>query len=103
MTKNTSESFLKVFQKAGIPLVAAASELIEEAACKDLHALVQMLYNPHQDIPLVAILRSPFFHLDDQALAWVRIHHRKRSFWAAMNHLSGPHPTPNSAKVRVHP
>lgn len=87
-TKKYGESFLKVFHKAGIPLVAAASELIEEAACKDLHALVQMLYNPHQDIPLVAILRSPFFHLDDQALAWVRIHHRKGSFWAAMNHLS---------------
>ena len=63
--KKYSESF-QGLSESRHSLVAAASELIEEAACKDLHALVQMLHNPHQDIPLVAILRR-LLSSDDQA------------------------------------
>ncbi len=79
-----AEAFAKEFHRLAIPLSAARHGFFESAEIQDLLSLLKLIDNPLQDVPLLAVLRSPLagFSLDE--LAEVRAHNQEKPFWAAL-------------------
>lgn len=49
-----------------------------------VYALLQILDNPHQDVPLISVLRSPIFGFSPDRLAMIRGQHREGDFYDAV-------------------
>ena len=54
-----------------------------------LYSLLQILDNPRQDVPLIAVLRSPVFGFSPDRLAVIRGNHPQGNFYAALEADSG--------------
>ncbi|GMA70466.1 ATP-dependent helicase/nuclease subunit A [Leuconostoc litchii] len=46
--------------------------------------ILRVIDNPHQDIPLAAVLRSPIFNFDENELAEIRIADNVHDYWTAL-------------------
>jgi len=67
---------------AGIPSVhAGGGNLLETREAKDAIALLRLLADPADDLALVAVLRSPFFALDDRLLHDLAAEREKGISW----------------------
>jgi ATP-dependent helicase/nuclease subunit A len=77
--------YLKEFARTGVPLEAARGGLYDSSEVRDLLSLLQILDNPLQDVPLLAVLRSPLVAISLDELAWIRADHPDGLFWAALN------------------
>jgi ATP-dependent helicase/nuclease subunit A len=77
-------AYVKEFSRLGIPLIAARGGFHDSAEARDLLALLQLLDNPLQDLPLLAVLLSPLVGLTPTELAVVRIAHPHGRFWTAL-------------------
>jgi ATP-dependent helicase/nuclease subunit A len=65
-------AFLREFRRQDIPLVVEQGDFLATLEAQDLTALLRVLDNPRQDIPLFAVLRSPLVGLSLDELAGVR-------------------------------
>jgi ATP-dependent helicase/nuclease subunit A len=77
--KVKAQQFSEQLQRAGIPVHAeTGSGFFETLEIRDVLALLQLLDNQQQDIPMAAVLRSPFVKLDwkEDALAAIRLRYR---------------------------
>jgi ATP-dependent helicase/nuclease subunit A len=86
------EAFAKEFARAGIPLEAARGGFFDSVEIQDLVGLLKLLDNPLQDIPLLAVLRSPLAGMTLAELAEVRAgeppDHRAAHFWLAVRQFA---------------
>ena len=82
-----AESFAKEFSRAGVPLQVARGGFYETSEIADMLSLLQVLDNPLQDLPLLAVLRSPIVGLSLEDLVAVRITARKEKLWTALNYF----------------
>ena len=80
---NKVESFAKEFSRAGVPLHAARGGFYDTTEVSDLLSLLQLLDNPLQDVPLLAVLRSPLVGLSLDELAIIHAAFPKEKFWTA--------------------
>ena len=80
---NKVESFAKEFSRAGVPLHAARGGFYDTTEVSDLLSLLQLLDNPLQDIPLLAVLRSPLVGLSLDELAIIHAAFPKEKIWTA--------------------
>lgn len=80
-----AEIYLREFARAGIPLQAERGGLYDSVEVSDLLSLLQLLDNPRQDVPLLAVLRSPLVGLSLDELACIRAG-QSGLFWTALNH-----------------
>jgi ATP-dependent helicase/nuclease subunit A len=80
---NKAESYAKEFSRLNVPLAVARNGFYESTEISDLLSLLKSLDNPLQDVPLLAVLRSPLggFALDE--LATIRLTAKGR-FWTAL-------------------
>jgi ATP-dependent helicase/nuclease subunit A len=78
-----SESYAKEFSRLNVPLLVARSGFYDSLEILDLLSLLQVLDNPLQDIPLLALLHSPLAGLDIAELAAIRLAARG-PFWKAL-------------------
>lgn len=78
------EAFAQEFHKCGVPLQAARGGFLASTEISDLLSLLRLLDNPLQDIPLLAVLRSPLVALSLDELAEVRAASGARRFWVAL-------------------
>ena len=78
------EGFAKEFSRAGVPFHAARGGFYDTTEVSDLLSLLQLLDNPLQDIPLLAVLRSPLVGLSLDELAFIRAEKRDGKFWEAL-------------------
>ena len=53
------EIYAKEFGRAGVPLVVERGGFYDSSEILDLLSLLQLLDNPLQDVPAIAVLRSP--------------------------------------------
>ena len=83
--RGRSEIFAKEFERAGIPLAVARGGFYQSAEILDLLSLLQLLDNPLQDVPCLAVLRSPLVGLSLDELAEIRLAAREKHFWTALN------------------
>ncbi len=64
----------KLMQNAGIPVYSDAdNQYFEMSEISDMLNILKVLDNPYQDIPLIAMLRIPFFTMSDEELAQIRL------------------------------
>jgi ATP-dependent helicase/nuclease subunit A len=85
-----SEIFAKEFERAGVPLVVERGGFYEGSEISDLLSLLQLLDNPLQDVPCIAVLRSPLVGLSLDELAAIRLTLARGHFWFALNQAQGP-------------
>lgn len=84
--KNRANQIMEIFRQAGIPAYAdLGTGYFAAVEIRLMIALLQVLDNPQQDIPLAAVLRAPWFGLSSNELASIRLAGPKESFyWALM-------------------
>jgi len=93
---NKAESYAKEFARLNVPLQVARGGFYESLEIADLLSLLQVLDNPLQDLPLLALLRSPLVGLSLDELAAIRLVARHTSFWTALlrwKEMNGPQST----------
>ena len=83
-----AEAYAKVFEQAGVPLTAARTGLFRAIECLDLLNLLRLLDNPLQDLPVLAVLRSPLVGMEVNELALIRLHERSGDFWTALRRFA---------------
>ena len=79
-----AESYAKEFSRLGIPLQVTRGGFYRSLEISDLLSLLQLLDNPLQDIPALAVLRSPLVGLSLDELALIRLALSKAHFWTAL-------------------
>jgi ATP-dependent helicase/nuclease subunit A len=68
-TRGAVATYAKALAEAGIPVETQhQAELLRSVEGRDLTSLLSVLANPRQDLPLAAVLRSPFVDLADETL-----------------------------------
>jgi ATP-dependent helicase/nuclease subunit A len=80
-----SEIYAKEFGRAGVPLVVERGGFYDSNEIMDLLSLLQLLDNPLQDVPAIAVLRSPLAGLSLDELAQIRLTAKGVHFWTALN------------------
>lgn len=84
-TSNWAPTFVEELTKAGIPVFAdTATGYFETVEIRTVMSLLQIIDNPVQDIPLIAILRSPIESFEPEELIDIRMVNREVSFYEAM-------------------
>ncbi|MFF2446236.1 helicase-exonuclease AddAB subunit AddA [Neobacillus sp. NPDC058068] len=77
---------MEEFKQQGIPIYANLSTgYFEATEVAVMMALLRVIDNPYQDIPLASVLRSPIVGLNEEELAKIRIHQKRGSFWEAVS------------------
>lgn len=68
----SSRIFEKELEAKGVPyFVQKGRGFFERLEIMDLISMLRVIHNPHDDIPLAAVLRSPLVQLSDDALFWI--------------------------------
>ena len=78
-----AEGYAKQFEGAGVPLDVVRGGFYESIEVADLLNLLKLLDNPLQDIPLLAVLRSPLVSLSLDELGTIRLT-VKGHFWTTL-------------------
>lgn len=69
----------------GIPVASGQSgSFFQDSEVSDLMSLLAVIDNPHKDVPLIAVLRSPAFGFDADELTEIRLADRKSDFFTAL-------------------
>ena len=84
-----AEIFAKQFERAGVPLVVERGGFYDSSEILDLLSLLQLLDNPLQDVPCIAVLRSPLVGCSLDELAEIRLA-ASGHFWFALNQAQNP-------------
>jgi ATP-dependent helicase/nuclease subunit A len=80
-----AQRWARQFLKAGIPFETRRGGFFDGSEVADLINLVRLLDNPRQDLPLLAVLRSPLVNLSADELVMIRVARRDATLWEALN------------------
>jgi ATP-dependent helicase/nuclease subunit A len=84
-----AEVFAKQFERAGVPLLVERGGFYDSSEISDLLSLLRLADNPLQDVPCIAVLRSPLVGCSLDELAQIRLAGQGH-FWFALNHAALP-------------
>ena len=88
-TKNQNLDVLDIFREMDIPIVVNGAEnYFQTTEISVMMSLLQVIDNPHQDIPLAAVLRSPLYGIDENGLALIRTQAMDDDFFTAVKALA---------------
>ncbi|WP_024614059.1 helicase-exonuclease AddAB subunit AddA [Clostridium sp. Ade.TY] len=81
-TKNWSEIFLDELGLEGIPVYAdTGSGYFESIEIRTIMSLLKVIDNPLQDVPMIAILKSPFMGFTAEELGDIRMVNKEKYFY----------------------
>lgn len=80
-----AEAYVRACHEAGVPLLAERAGFFTAIEVLDLVNLLSLLDNPLQDIPLLAVLRSPLVGLSLDELAFIRASRKQDCCWLALH------------------
>lgn len=84
-TKNSSATFVEELAKKDIPVYAdSKSGYFDNTEVQIFLSVLKIIDNPYQDIPLLAVLRSPIGNFDVNELTKIRLYDKKCPFYEAM-------------------
>jgi ATP-dependent helicase/nuclease subunit A len=96
-----AEIFANQFDRTGVPLVVARGGFYDSSEILDLLGVLQLLDNPLQDLPCIAVLRSPLVGCSLDELAEIRLAARGH-FWFALNQVRSPNfKVQNETRIKV--
>jgi ATP-dependent helicase/nuclease subunit A len=84
-----AEIFAKQFERAGVPLHVERGGFYNSSEISDLLSLLQLADNPLQDVPCIAVLRSPLVGCSLDELAQIRLAFGGH-FWFALHQAIAP-------------
>ena len=80
-----ADVFAKTLSEFGIPCYSdAGSSFLQSEEITVMLALLKMIDNPHQDIPLLTVLRSQLYAISPDELAEIRLADRRSDFYDAL-------------------
>lgn len=83
-TKGINNTLVEEFSKLGVPLtVHDVESYFQTIEVRVMMSLLRVIDNPHQDIPFVAVLRSPIVGLTNQELAFIRLQNKSADYYTA--------------------
>lgn len=84
-TKKNNLLLLDIFKEMEIPLhVKDTENYFQATEIRIMIALLTLIDNPYQDIPLATVLRSPIVGLRENELAEIRLSNQQDSFYQAL-------------------
>ena len=88
-TSNWADIFVEEMSKEDIPAYADASNgYFQTIEIKTIMSLLQIIDNPLQDIPMLAVLRSPIFAFTPEELIDLRVYNRGRYFYEILKDIA---------------
>lgn len=82
---SAGDAFRRELAAADIPVLGGTGgSYFESVEISALVCLLAVIDNPHQDIPLIAVLRSPFFGFTPDELSEIRAADKKSDFYTAL-------------------
>ena len=96
---NKVESYAKEFSKLGVPLQVERGGFYRSSEVLDLLSLLQLLDNPLQDVPALAVLHSPLVGLTLDELVRVRLAGRGPFWTALVRWQEKESPTPEAGRA----
>ena len=88
-TKNWSESLLDELGAEGIPAYAdTGSGYFESIEIRTIISLLKVIDNPMQDVPMIALLRSPIMNFSADELSDVRLVNKDNYFYENVKYIS---------------
>src|SRR5699024_5711892 len=83
-TKKNNLEIQEIFQEVGIPsIINETPNFFQTTEVTIMMSLLKIIDNPQQDIPFVAVLRSPIVGLDEIDLTYIRLQDRQANFYEA--------------------
>jgi len=93
-TREWAPVLIEELKQAGIPAYAElGTGYFDAVEIETVMALLNLIDNPYQDIPLAAVLRSPLVGLSAEDLAQIRIRGRRMPFFDAVLKCAGMAPS----------
>ncbi|MDB2156415.1 MULTISPECIES: helicase-exonuclease AddAB subunit AddA [Clostridium] len=81
-TKNWSESLLDELGQEGIPAYAdTGSGYFESIEIRTIMSLLRVIDNPMQDVPVIAVLKSPIMGFSAEDLSIIRLKNKEKYFY----------------------
>ena len=88
-TKNNNDAIIDCFQELQIPLeISDGENYFQTTEIQTMIALLTIIDNPDNDIPLAGVLRSPLFDFTEPELATIRAQQKHGSFLVALEAYS---------------
>lgn len=88
-TKSQNLDVLDIFREMGIPIMIDGTEnYFQTTEISVIMSFLQVIDNPHQDIPLAAVLRSPLYSIAENGLALIRAQTPDEDFYTAVKQLA---------------
>ncbi|MGP6147516.1 helicase-exonuclease AddAB subunit AddA [Jeotgalibaca sp. A122] len=103
-TKKNNLLILETFMEYGIPVVLNDSQsFFQRTEISTILSVLKVIDNPRQDIPLVAVLRSPIVGLNERQLASIRLTEPNGDFYEAVEtYLGGSNEKQNFEERDTH-
>jgi ATP-dependent helicase/nuclease subunit A len=95
-----AEIYAKQFELAGVPLLVERGGFYESGEISDLLSLLQLADNPLQDVPCIAVLRSPLVGCSLDELAEIRLS-GPGHFWFALNQAPAKFTVQNETRSKI--
>lgn len=90
--RNKSIYYEDAFSMVGIPLYSPfGKKYLLSKEIQTILAFLTIIDNPKQDIPLIAVMRSPLFGFTSDELAKIRVNSKKGCFYDAVSASEDPH------------
>ncbi|KRK87603.1 helicase-exonuclease AddAB subunit AddA [Lentilactobacillus sunkii] len=105
-TRNSQLTMSQVFKEYGIPAeITGAKSYLKTTEIQVMLSLLSIIDNPYQDIPLVAVLRSPIVGLDENQLAYLRINQKTGNYYESVLKFYREYPNsePNEYAQAIYP
>lgn len=89
-SRSNNLAIMQEFAQQNVPLfVTDAENYFQTFELTVMMNYLKIIDNPDQDIPLVAVLRSPLFNFNESDLAKIRIKNKNSSFYSALTSYVG--------------
>lgn len=100
--KNLRSAVETIFTREGIPYYIESSlSYFDVLEVDTILNLLRVVDNPIQDIPLIAILRSPIYMLTSEELLKIRIHNNKGNFYECIISYINYTPTEDNSQKNI--
>lgn len=84
--RNKCDGYIDALQELNIPVTAVKDEadIFESIEASVVISLLKVISNRRQDIPLLSVMRSPFFNFTAEEIAEIRSEKRRGDIWDAV-------------------
>ena len=83
--RSAAPSYIAALQAAGVPCFCdTGDDILQTTELQVLSSLLETAENPHQDIPLLAVLASPLYGLTASELAEIRGQEHRKDFYEVL-------------------